>query len=294
MKKKKAICDIETKRQIEEALQITIDEAVRLLYGSTPDQAITKRIREEWHAIECSDTALDVAALHNTAMWLQEKGYRYFLSGATGSSLIGYLLKIGVVNPLPPHFLCRTCHHFQWIENGSPGSVSTSKCTCPTDGTSIISDGFDLPWQMLWGYGDHVPAFQIHVEESACDIFQRYASHHWLYRELQETLSLELDVQGAKYIDILNLRIIFHDPDVFVGTDDACLHVDDIYHNLLGKGFVTKDAWRCAECIRLGKKLPLHVDEIYIQRLSGEQGKTAPPIQYKAEVLEKRCYLNKL
>lgn len=293
MKKQTAICDIETKRGIEEALQIAIDEAVCSHYGSAPNQAVKKRIREEWHAIECTDTVLDVAALHNTAMWLQEKGYRYFLSGATGASLIGYLLEIGVVNPLPPHFLCRTCHHFQWIENSSPDSVTASKYPCPIDGASIIADGFDLPWQMLWGYGDYVPAFQIHAEESACDSFQKYASQHWLYRELQETLSVKLDAQGAKYIDTLNLRITFNDSTVFADPDDTYLYVEDIYHDLLGKGFVSKDAWRGAECIRLGEELPFQVDEAYIQSLPGEQGKTALPIQFKAEVLEKRCHWSK-
>lgn len=41
-----------------------LDEAVAEKYGKMPNEAISKRSKEEWHAIERSDLVLDIAAMY--------------------------------------------------------------------------------------------------------------------------------------------------------------------------------------------------------------------------------------
>lgn len=48
-----------------------IQSALSARYGTTPDQSISERVRQEWLAMEQSDTVLDVAALYELTIWLK-------------------------------------------------------------------------------------------------------------------------------------------------------------------------------------------------------------------------------
>lgn len=209
MKQHDAVCDFETKREIENALRLAVDDAVLKWYGKNPDAVITRRIREEWHAMECTDTILDMVTLHSISMWLKENGYRYYLGYATGSSFIGYLLEIGSVNPLPPHLYCPSCYKIQWASEHFDGFDLPRDHVCSDDGTTLLCDGHKIPWQTLWGYDDYEPDFRIEVEERAYNDLLQFVRQHWLFREIQGEPALEEDHFKVKCVDILSTRIHF-------------------------------------------------------------------------------------
>ena len=209
MKTHETFCDKETLRQFEEALQIAIDEELTVRYGDHPDPLIQKRIREEWHAMECTGTLPDIATLHEISMWLKENGYPYYLQHATGSSFIGYLLGIGSVNPLLPHFYCPKCKKVQWVSDEADGFDLPKDHVCPDDGTTLLVDGHNIPWQMLWGYGDYEPWFYMRITEDAYDGVVQHIQEHWLFSEVQPTPELKTDHFGDKCIFFPRVRIYF-------------------------------------------------------------------------------------
>lgn len=57
-------------------------------YGQVPGSAVKRRVEEEWHAAERSESILDVAALVETSHWLKGQGQPYWMRSFAGSSFI--------------------------------------------------------------------------------------------------------------------------------------------------------------------------------------------------------------
>ena len=73
--------DGKSKQEIEAILFQSILDILHKKYGTQPDQAIEKRVRQEWHAMEVNENTLDVAVLHELCLWMRQEGYAYWLNG---------------------------------------------------------------------------------------------------------------------------------------------------------------------------------------------------------------------
>lgn len=168
-----------------EHLQLLIENALQNKIGNADDTQIQKRIHEEWGAMERYNMISAVAALYDLTTWLKSKSYPYRMKYAAGSSLILYLLGITSGNPLPPDF-----------------------------------NGFDIPWQILWGYGNSYATLKISLP----------ATH---YQEVQETIHVILNKrflsgnqcqtkisgQGIREIDMSDIVLCFELKDSTVAPE---------------------------------------------------------------------------
>lgn len=159
----------------------TVAKAVKAHYGSTPDAAIVRRVREEWSAMEASGDIEDVAALYELTLWLRERREPYWMRGTIGSSLILYLLGITSGNPLPPHYYCPHCHSVIWQTDRVDGFDLPPDRTCEKDGALLCGDGHNIPWQTHWGYGKE-PAYEFDVPEPLAETLWTFFQGHWLIR----------------------------------------------------------------------------------------------------------------
>ncbi|MBO5245121.1 MAG: hypothetical protein J6B02_03365 [Selenomonadales bacterium] len=163
--------------------------AVHAKYGREPDEAIWRRVNEEWVMLEETDSIFDVLALYELTEWLKENRYPYWIRGCGGSSLILYLLGITSGNPLPPHKWCPNCKQIKWMPKYKDGfDIRQGEC-CSRDGARLVTDGHDIPWQTLLGYDGHQPTFDIDVPEELYETIHRDWQSHWLrdetsYREV--------------------------------------------------------------------------------------------------------------
>ena len=162
-------------------LAYEIREAVKRKYGPVPDVRITKRLREEWEALTRADVISDVKVLYGLTAWLKNEGIVYWLSYGAGASFILYILGVTSGNPLQPHLYCPKCHKIYWEPEYMDGFDIQSKHICQIDNTVLTPDGHNLPWQMLWGYGDNKVDFTVNIPivyfERCISYFERKERH---------------------------------------------------------------------------------------------------------------------
>ena len=217
--------------EIESSLQDKLEQMLYQKYGGTPDEQITLRLREEWLAMEQSGTALDVAALYELAIWLKENDHPYWIRGCAGSSFILYLLGITSGNPLPPHYRCPVCGAVQWMPGYRDGFDLPKEKYCAKENAKMEPDGHDIPWQTLWGYGDHEPVFDLDVPNDLKTVVSAFLDNHWLKQvkpdyEMHEVHSHENSAALGQIrvnfrLDKVTIHPSFHQKKV----DAACVSI---------------------------------------------------------------------
>ena len=180
--------DGKSKQEIEAILFQSILDILHKKYGTQPDQAIEKRVRQEWHAMEVNENTLDVAVLHELCLWMRQEGYAYWLNGYAGSSFILYLLGVTAANPLPAHCLCPQCRSVKWNTQYKSGfDLPQSFTVCAVDGSAMEADGQDIPWQNLWGYASKPSSLDIRIEAKLREPLYCFLEKHWLCKLYPES-----------------------------------------------------------------------------------------------------------
>lgn len=85
-----------SKEGIEMELRRILDEAVAKKYGKMPNETISKRIKEEWHAMERSELILDSCHYVRKSIFkkkLLPDGNSFFIFSSDGGGALLYILK---------------------------------------------------------------------------------------------------------------------------------------------------------------------------------------------------------
>lgn len=188
LKKFSSLYADKSKHEIEADLFQNIQDALHEKYGPHPDQAIAERVHQEWHAMEVNKNTLDVAVLHELCLWMRREGYAYWLNGCGGSSFILYLLGVTEGNPLPAHCLCPKCRSVKWNPLYKSGfDLPQSFAVCDADGSTMETDGQDIPWQALWGYGGKPASLDIRIDATLREPLYRFLENQWLCKLYPES-----------------------------------------------------------------------------------------------------------
>jgi len=82
-------------------------------------------------------------------------GWHAIGSGGIGASFVAFLLGMIKVNPLPAHYYCPHCHHFEWpsgLDNAGGAGVigyDLPEKVCPECGQKFKGDGINIPFEVL-------------------------------------------------------------------------------------------------------------------------------------------------
>ena len=126
-------------------------------YGENLPALISERLEKELNSIIGNGYGVIYYTAYLMVKDSNDHGYMVGSRGSVGSSFVATMSEITEVNPLPAHYICPHCHHFELQPDYESGFDMPPK-KCPECGADMIADGQDIPFETFLGfYGDKVP-----------------------------------------------------------------------------------------------------------------------------------------
>lgn len=143
----------------EDEIETMAWQQARNIYGPQLPPIIAERLKKELSAIIDNGYASLYLIAHKLVKRSLESGYLVGSRGSVGSSFVATMCGITEVNPLPPHYICLKCHHFELFDDGSVAAgIDLPEAACPQCQSPLKRDGFDIPFETFMGFhGDKVP-----------------------------------------------------------------------------------------------------------------------------------------
>lgn len=142
----------------EKLTKLCFDNA-RRIYGENLPKLVEDRLNSELKTIIKNGFGVIYYISYLLVNRSHEDGYIVGSRGSVGSSFAATMANITEVNPLPPHYVCKSCHYNEFFLDGSVSSgYDLKEKKCPKCDSKLTVDGQDIPFETFLGFeGDKVP-----------------------------------------------------------------------------------------------------------------------------------------
>ncbi len=152
-------------RDADGELRRRCNESAKAKYGNHLPDMVQNRLNLELEAIGRNNYSSEYLIGAMLAEKSLTDGYMISSRGLIGSSFVAYLCGVSNVNPLPAHYYCSECHHFESTdaEYNVMGYDLPDK-TCPVCGRALHIEGANIAPEILMGINlDHEPDIVLNV-----------------------------------------------------------------------------------------------------------------------------------
>ena len=193
--------------------------AAKRKYGASLPLAVSERLEKELNAINAGDYASHYLIGAMLAERSLAEGYPVSTRGMLGSSLAAHLCGITSVNPLPAHYWCPKCHHFELYRGADCGyqvmGYNLTDKECPECGALMMAEGADIEPEILMGIKlDKEPDIILNVAEEVRPMLINY---------LKEVFGERCVVRGGVKVVLENgsIRRNVHPGGIFILPTDV-------------------------------------------------------------------------
>ena len=151
----------------EEELKEVVYRYAGSFYGDPIPNVIKSRLDKELELIISNGFATHYIIATRLADSAARDDHIFAFGGGIGASLVAYFAEITQINPLPPHYYCPFCHHFEISEETAGSGYDLPEKTCPECGTVMKKDGHNIPFETFAGViGDKEPYIEVRFGSS--------------------------------------------------------------------------------------------------------------------------------